>query len=460
VTDGRERAVGRHDTLTLVAYGAPALPLAALVLPVYVFLPQFYATQVGLGLSAVGTLLVLARLWDVATDPLIGVLSDRVATRFGRRRPWVVAGTPVVMLAVWHLFVPPDGAGPAHLLVWSLLLYVGWTMMILPLSAWGAELSPDYHERSRISAFREGFVVIGTLAALAVPAALGYVDADEAGPALRVVAIMVVVLLPLCVAALVLRTPEPPRVRRERVSLRQGIAVLARNAPMRRLVSAYLLNGVANGLPATLFLLFVANVLEESDKAGVLLFVYFLSGIVAVPVWVRLSYRFGKHRVWSGAMIWACVVFVWVPLLGPGDLWLFAAVCVLTGVSLGADLVLPASMQADVVDLDTLETGEQRTGVFFAIWGMVTKLALAGAVGLAFPLLDLAGFEDGARNSATALFALSGLYALAPVIFKAAAIVLMVGYPITAERQADVRRRIESESASHSASAAAGGTHR
>jgi len=434
---------GRHATLTLVAYGAPALPLAALVLPVYVFLPQFYATQVGLGLSAVGTLLVLARLWDVVTDPVIGIASDRLNTRFGRRRPWVVAGTPVVMLAVWHLFVPPDGAGSAYLLVWSLLLYTGWTMMILPLSAWGAELSPDYDERSRISAFREGFVVAGTLMALAIPAALGYVDADEAGPALRVVAIVVIVLLPLTVAALLLRTPEPPPVLRQRVSWREGARVLARNAPMRRLVTAYLLNGIANGLPATLFLLFVSNVLEESSRAGILLFVYFLSGILAVPVWVRLSYRFGKHRVWSAAMIWACAIFVWVPLLGPGDLWLFVAVCVTTGVALGADLVLPAAMQADVVDLDTLETGEQRTGVYFAIWGMVTKLALAGAVGLAFPLLDLAGFEDGARNSTSALFALSALYALAPVIFKAASIVLMLGYPITAERQAEVRRAID-----------------
>jgi Na+/melibiose symporter-like transporter len=151
----------------------------------------------------------------------------------------------------------------------------------------------------------------------------------------------------------------------------------------------------------------------------------------------------GKHRAWIAAMVWACAVFVWVPLLGPGDVWWFVAVCVLTGLSLGADLVLPSAMQADVVDLDTLESGSQRTGVFFALWGMATKLALAVAVGLAFPLLDLAGFRDGSDNDAFALFALAALYALVPVIFKAIAIVLMHGYPITAVSQAEVRTRLE-----------------
>lgn len=437
---------GRYSPLLLAAYGAPALPLAALVLPVYVFLPKFYATEVGLGLTLAGALLVVARIWDVVTDPLVGLLSDRLATRFGRRRPWIVAGTPLVMVGVWFLYVPPEGAGAMHLLVWSLLLYLGWTMMILPLSAWGAELSDDYDERSRISAFREGFVVLGTLFALALPAALGHVDADQAGPALKSVAIAVIILLPATVALAVWRTPEPPPRARRRIAWRAGIAALARNTPMRRLVAAYLLNGIANGLPATLFLLYVDNVLQEGARAGVLLFVYFLCGILAVPVWLRLSYRFGKHRVWAGAMVWACAVFVWVPLLGPGDFWWFVAVCVLTGVSLGADLVLPSSMQADVVDLDTLESGSQRTGLYFAIWGMVTKLALAGAVGIAFPLLDIAGFADGAANAGFALLTLAALYSLAPVIFKAISIVLILGYPITAERQRDIRRQIEERS--------------
>ena len=426
----------------LLAYGAPALPLAALTLPTYILLPNFYAGELGLGLAAVGLILLLARVWDVFSDPLVGQLSDRVDTRFGRRRPWVVAGTPLVMIAVWFLFVPPDGAGAAHLLVWSLVLYTGWTMMILPLTAWGAELSGDYNERSRIAAFRETAIILGTLLALGLPILFGGGQSPAAGPSLALTAGMVIVLLPLSVIALLILTPEPaPRIR-ARITLRRGLAVLRGNRPFRRLIAAYLINGVANGLPATMFVLYVSNVLQAPKQAAALLLVYFLAGILAVPVWLKLSYRFGKHRIWCWAMIWASAIFAAVPLLGAGDLWWFVAVCVLTGISLGADLVLPSSMQADVVDLDTEESGDQRTGLYFALWGMVTKLALALAVGLAFPLLDLSGFVDGADNAALALWTLIALYGLAPVIFKAVAIVLMWRYPITAERQAATRRRL------------------
>ena len=433
----------RLRTLILAAYGAPALPLAALTLPVYIFLPTFYAETLGLGLASVGLALLMARLWDVVTDPLVGYLSDRTRTVIGRRRPWVIAGAPLVLTAVWFLLVPGDGVGLGYLLGWSLALYLGWTMMILPLSAWGAELSPDYNERSRIAAFREGFILTGALCALGLPALLGFAGSAEIGNALEAIALFVVVLLPPAIVALLALTPEPKPTAWHSRGLRGGWAVIRDNRPFRRLIAAYLLNGVANGLPATLFLLFVDHVLERPEQAGLLLAVYFASGVVAIPLWLRLSYRYGKHKVWCGAMIWACANFVWVPLLGPGDLPWFIVICVLTGVALGADLVLPSSMQADVVDLDTVESGQQRTGLFFAMWGMVTKLALAVAVGLAFPILDAVGFEEAGEKNATSLLALAMLYGLLPVILKAAAIVLMWEYPITAARQVEIRHLLD-----------------
>jgi Na+/melibiose symporter-like transporter len=228
--------------------------------------------------------------------------------------------------------------------------------------------------------------------------------------------------------------------------------VLWRNGPFRRLIAAYFLNGIANGLPATLFLLYVERVLERPDWTGILLFVYFLCGIAAIPLWLRLSRRWGKHRTWVGAMLWAAVVFAFVPLLGPGDHLWFLAVCVLTGVSLGADLTLPPSMQADVVELDTLRSRQSRAGLYFALWGVATKLALALAVGIAFPLLALAGLEPGSESaSPSALFTLAALYSLLPAAIKLGAIALVAGYPITAARQRRIRRLIEARGARNAA---------
>lgn len=429
----------RLPPLQLLAYGFPGLPLAMVLLPLFVYLPTFYAEDLGLGFALVGSLLLVARLTDMVTDPLVGALSDRFGWPLGRRRSWMLLGVPLLMLAAHRLFLPPPGADAGYLLVWSIAVYLGATLVLLPYSAWGAEISGDYNERNRISAAREGFVVLGTLVAAGLPALL----AADQRTALATVGWLLICLLPLAVGVAVAAVPEQRRPRRPALGWRQGLAVLAGNGPFRRLLAAYFLNSIANGLPATLFLLYVGHVLQAPGWAGPLLFLYFACGVAAIPLWLRLSARWGKHRAWIAAMTVAIAVFALVPLLGPGDQWWFLAVCVVTGMALGADLTLPASMQADVVDLDTLKSRRQRTGIFFALWGIVTKLALALAVGISFPLLELAGFRaEAALQSPTALLALVLLYSLVPAGFKLGAVALFAGYPITAARQQRIRRLI------------------
>ncbi len=243
-------------TRQVAIYALPALPLAALTLPVFVHLPAFYGDTLGLGLAAVGTILLLARLTDVASDPLIGWLSDRTPAALGRRRLWLALGTPLLAVAAWHLLRPPADAGAMHLLLWSILLYLGWTMVALPYQSWGAELSDDYHERSRIAGWREGATVAGTLAAAALPALVG---GRSPGAALAVIAIGVAVALPATVALCLWRIPERPPAAAPAAIGRAALRLIAGNRPFRRLLAAYLLNGFANGLPATLFVLFVTH---------------------------------------------------------------------------------------------------------------------------------------------------------------------------------------------------------
>jgi len=142
-------------------------------------------------------------------------------------------------------------------------------------------------------------------------------------------------------------------------------------------------------------------------------------------------------------------MFVWVPFLGEGNIWPFVLICCLSGLSLGADMALPASIQADVVDLDWLESGQQRTGLFFAAWSMATKLSLALAIVICFPILDVIGFSPGGDNSDGALFGLAALYGLLPVIIKLGATILVWNFPIGAAEQADIRaslaKRLETE---------------
>ena len=426
----------------VLAYGLPGLPVGALGVPLFIFLPTFYSAEVGIDLATVGIVLLIVRLWDVVTDPIIGTLSDRTRGPLGRRRPWLLAAVPLLLISVWMLFRPPEDAGTGHLLAWSLLLYLGWTMIQLPHGAWGAELSDDYDERSKISGSREGFVVVGTLLAAGTPAILGMEGEARPGDVLAWLALALLFVIPASVAVAVVSVPDRHTAARVRVPWSESRKLLLENRPFVRLIASYLINGLANGLPATLFLLFVDHVLDAPDQQGALLFAYFFCGILGVPLWLWIAGAFGKHRTWCAAMVINAAVFAFVPFLGAGDSTIFLGICILTGLCLGADLTLPGSIQADVVDVDTARGGGRRTGLYFAFWGMATKLALALAVGVAFGILDVAGFDAAGENGPTALLVLALLYAGLPVALKAVAIAMMWNFPLDREEHGNLRAQI------------------
>lgn len=432
------------DRLVLAAYAAPALPLAVLTLPLYVVVPTHYAT-IGMPAALVGLVLLGVRVFDALIDPLAGLVADRHVGRFGRRRLWFSLGILPTALAAWFLFTPPASitpqAGALRLAGWGLLLSIGWTMMLVPYNAWGAELSTDYAGRSRVAAWRESVTFLGTLVALVLFGVLA-----DTGRTLHAFALLVAIGLPLLAALTLWRVPEPPDRSRRRLPPREAVAHMLRNRPFLRLLAAFFLNSLANGLPATLFLLYVTQRLGLSERAaGLFLVLYVLSGIVAVPAWLALARRHRKHRIWCGAMLFNCLAFLPAPFLPEGAAAGFGLVCLLTGLAVGADLILPASMQADAIDVDTAASGEQRSGFYLAAWGLATKLALALAVGIAFPLLAASGFDaaPGGEKTAAGRFVLGLLYGGLPILFKLMAIGLIYGFPIDAAEQARLRAAIE-----------------
>ena len=202
-------------------------------------------------------------------------------------------------------------------------------------------------------------------------------------------------------------------------SLRETLA----SAPLRRLLLVFALNGIASALPATLFLFFVADVLQASASSGQFLALYFVAAACALPLWVQAAQRFGKRRAWLAAMWLAIAAFGWAWLLGPGDGMAFALICIASGVALGADLALPPSMLADVIEEDQ---SAGREGAYFGVWNLVTKLNLALAAGLALPALAWAGYVPGGSFG---LGALAIAYCLVPCALKLCAVALMLRSP-------------------------------
>jgi Na+/melibiose symporter-like transporter len=409
------------DRLALLAYGSLGLPLAMAALPIYVHVPKFYADVLGMPIAVIGLILLAVRIVDAVQDPLLGYWSDRGFTRFGGRRFFIGAAAPLLALGMVALF-HPDWRGSVPPALWLaatlVLVYLGYSIASISYQALGAEISNDYVERTRITAARECLSLVGVLLAAAAPDLLDRLFGERAG--LPIFSLLFVPLLALCVWLVVRYAPRPPRAT---VLTRDGIfagmtAPLA-NTRFRALLAVFVLNGIAASIPATLVLFYIDDVLQRPDLGGAFLALYFACGALGMPAWVRLAALIGKKRAWLLGMLLSVVGFFWAYALGPGDAAAFAAVCALSGLGLGADLALPPSLLADVIDRDRRGAEARTQGAYFGLWNLVTKLNLALAAGIALPLLALLGYEPGAASRS--VLALGVLYALVPSALKLAA---------------------------------------
>ncbi|WP_048858117.1 MFS transporter, partial [Acidiphilium multivorum] len=226
--------------------------------------------------------------------------------------------------------------------------------------------------------------------------------------------------------------------------LGDALRLIGGNAPFRRLILAWAVNGLANGLPAALILIVFDKVLHAPDASGPILLVYFAAGVASVPLWLALSVRAGKHRAWTIAMAVSGLAFAFVPsiLRTAHPLIWFGVISLFTGAGLGADFTIPPAIQADVVDVDELASGERRAGLYFAAATMAQKAGNALAPGIAFSLLGLVGFSTHGRNGAMQITLLLLLYCGVPSALKIAAAAIMRRFPIDRAAQEDLRAAI------------------
>ncbi len=352
----------------MALYGLVNLPTSIVGLPIAIYIPAFYSQNLGLSLATVGALIALSRITDVFTDPAIGIASDRWQTRFGRRKPWMVA-----------VVLGRPGADNALLAI--------------------------------------AVVVVFLLPVLASPA---LVWVKESTP---------------------LKTPGE-----QTVSWKRGLKIVWANGPYRRLVISLVFLVAAVSMTATLSFFFVNAVMEQPfDRYALFILAYYLSSSLAIPIWFGISKRLGKHKTVVLGIVWLSLWSAFIPLLGPEQFWLFFAIMLLKGSAVGALVFLPASMAADVVDLDTLRTGEQRTGLYFSLWGMVNKGAVAIGVLLATSGVAWFGFDPTltTENTDTAKMSVAVLYSIGPAVLACVALPLLWKYPLSKQRQERMRAHIE-----------------
>jgi glycoside/pentoside/hexuronide:cation symporter, GPH family len=433
------------STGTVALYALPNIPHSLALLPVVNFVPAFYSDELALPLGLVGLMLFLTRLTDIVTDPVIGAWSDRTRTRIGRRKPFILAGLPILCLAVWFVFVPMPGANLTSLFFGLFFIYLGFTIVDLPYNAWGAELSSDYDERSRVSAWRGAAGSVGTLAALSIPLALQAMGRPGAGEALFWMAVFFIIIQPLAFLITIARLPERPAddLGQAPIPFVKGLRLVMGNAPFVRLLVATSFIIAAMAIGATLNLLMFKHVIGAAEAFPTAIFLQNVAALIGVPIWMAIASRHGKHIAMAIAAAWiaACLAlsFIWTR----GDVIGFSATMVALGLGLGGLLFLAQALTADVTDQDLLDTGRERTATFYAVLGMGTKAAIAVGVLIGTAVPSLVGFQPSdATHSATSLLGVRAVYAFAGLPLMLVAVWLLWRYPLTRELQAGLRAAI------------------
>ncbi|MEO0487450.1 MAG: MFS transporter [Pseudomonadota bacterium] len=400
----------------LPAYTLFGAILAAAGLPIYIYAPPFYAETYGVSLTGIAAVLFGLRLFDAVQDPALGWLSERIGPRRGLG---VALGGAVLALAMVGLFavVPP-----IHPLAWFALtmtaLFSGYSFLTINFYAQGVQKAGTIRGgHVRLGAWREGGSLLGVCIAAVAPTLL--MGASDAPLAIFAYGFAAVVIL-----ALLAMAPEWSRQLPSEPST--GAAIL-RDPLARRLLILALVNATPLAVSSTLFLFFVESQLAAPGMEGPLLVLFFLAGALTAPLWSMAAERFGAKPVLLTAMVSAIAAFGFAFTLGPGDVWLFAVVCLASGATIGADLVLlPALFSTRMAAISP------NGGQGFGLWSLVQKFTLAFAAIALLPLLDASGFEAGsARQPPEALALLTILYALVPCGLKIIAIWILARTDLT-----------------------------
>jgi GPH family glycoside/pentoside/hexuronide:cation symporter len=456
----------RVPNTAVVAYGAPGIGAGYMYLMMSLYVMKFSTDVLLIAPAVMGVIFSVSRIWDAVSDPLAGYLSDRTRSRMGRRRTWILGSMIPIGGAFIMVFAPPDGLSDGALVAWMAVAIIGFysamTGFLVPHLSLGAELSESYHERSRLFGVRHGCFTFGSI--LSLVSFYFLISAEQQGAEeVRNTAFWLAVLAGGVMCLLMAfgvwklreRADYQGRVNENPI---QAFADVWRNRHARIIIAVSFIENVGSAAIGALTLYVAQYVVGAPMWAPAIILCYMIPSTFSVPLWIPLSRRFGKIRLWIFSLVLTGVAFGSMFVLPfmesmPLKLAYIATAAVFAGFAAGCGGTVSPSIQGDVIDYDEYLTGERKEGSYFAAWNFVYKSATGIMLLLTGFVLQASGFVPNQEQTMTVQLAMITLYSLFPLVCYSIGSLLLKRFDLDEDAHGEIRRALDERNAGRAASA-------
>jgi GPH family glycoside/pentoside/hexuronide:cation symporter len=407
------------------------------------FLMLFYTDGAFIAPALAANALLVAKIWDGVNDPLFGWLSDRTTSRFGKRRAFMIFGAPPLAISIALLWFVPHGLSDVGLFIWIagtfMLFDTMWTLTNVPYYALTAELTEDYDERAGLTAYRMVLAVPAYIVGAGLTpfiAGLAFFGSKRAGYGAIGVTYGLLAAAALWICAAGVRERRAVAEARAEAPPWRVLLDALRNRPFVQLLAAFLLANTAFALIRTLLAYVLTYQFLMEDQVPLVMALLLVFVALFLFPWKRLAGRWNKGPAYAlGLAIGGLAVAATFFLPSTSSSWIYVVAAV-AGAGFSAQWVFPWAMVPDVVEIDRLSSGEHRGGMYYGIWGLATKISDGLGIAASGWVLQLYGYVPNVAQSAGTLFGMRLFFGLVPLLFFAAAIPLLLRYPITRQTHA------------------------
>lgn len=430
-------------------YAGINLPLAIVHGPGMV-LPALYAKHAGLSLLAIGSIMAVLRILDVLIDPLIGFLSDRTPSRYGRRKPWILCGAGVLCIGALLAFNPSKDTGYVYFAVANFLLVLGWSLVEIPHAAWLNELTGDYQGRSRMATQRFVAGYLGNAIFLALPFTGLFAGTAMTPEVTSAGAWLVIVLFAIVLPPALRMLPDAGADRTTgRSSLRDVLRSVRGNGAFGSFVAMQSVSGLSSGIVSGLFFIWLDSYLHLADKYSHVMLPVMVFGLVGALFWLRATVTVDKHRIVAACSCVTAATNIVMLFIAPGE-WALPALIVSFAISSFAGAgssAAHASLLADTVDYGTLKTGVDHAGNYYAATTFISKCCTAVGGGLGLVIAGLFGYTVQGPNDDLAMGGFFVAIVFLPCALNLVAALIAWRFPIDRRRQREIRAELEARAA-------------